>query len=490
MKKNKIAKELTIYFSLALLAFSVIIGIVFIILFQRHTINITESQLEHRATKIATTMASYLEDSGSRSFPPPNKMNFPSYIDNLSEIAMADVWIVDKNLNIFTPHENKNERFQYNNLPKNAEKVIENAFKGTTAVSESFSSVLTANALTVGSPIITSDGETVGVVLLHSPISGTAAAIGQGILILIISIFIALALSILLSINFSITFTKPLNIMKNVALRLADGDYSIKTGIYQNDEIGDLAAILDELSIQLDESSKESEKLEQIRREYVANISHELRTPITIIRGSLEALCDGIVTDDEMVKAYHNQMLIESKGLQRLVGDLLDLSRLQNADFAIEMSSINLCDILIDIERSCKNLARDKNVDIEIKMTGSPCMVVGDYGRLRQLLMIVSHNAIKFSPINGTVKIELSQGQKYKISVSDNGIGISRDELPYIFDRFYKTKSSENVDGTGLGLAIAKEIALRHNAELTVVSEQNIKTIFTLTFNNKKLVEA
>lgn len=487
LRHNKIARKLTLYFAAALLAFAVLIGSVFFFLFQQHTIKIAEEQLERRASGIAETMANYIEGSQEREFPPPDRMRFANYIHNLSELAMADVWIVDSNLNIFTPAEAPGKDFRFSSLPPNAEKLIRSAFSGTTTVSESFNSVLTAKALTVGTPIVNSDGETVGVVLLHSPISGTEAAAREGSLILLISISVALGISIALAVVFSLTFTKPLKIMKQTALQLAEGDYTVKTNIRQKDEIGELAHILDGLSVRLLKASQESEKLEAVRREYVANISHELKTPITVIRGSLEALCDGIITEPEMVKEYHDQMLAESKGLQRLVGDLLDLSRLQNVDFAIEMTRVNLCEVLADIDRSCKNLAQDKRVEVRLSMPEQPCMVTGDYGRLRQLFMIIADNAVKFSHPGGEVHIRMrAENEKIRLTITDRGKGIAPEELAHIFERFYKTKSPENVSGTGLGLAIAKEIALRHNALLSADSSEREGTVFTLVFLAEK----
>ena len=489
MKNNKIARKLAVYFAVALLVFSLLIGGVFFFLFQQHTVRITEQQLESRASSISLTIARYLEDTGAGQggppFPSRNRMNLEIYISNLSELAMADVWIVDSELNILTPRRGPaaGNDMHFSNLPPNAEQLIQNAFKGTTGASESFSSVLTANALTVGAPIITSDGTTVGVVLLHSPVSGTADAIRQGFTILSVSMVVALVLSFAIAMGFSYTFTRPLGLMKQAALKLAEGDYTAKTGIRQEDEIGELADILDELSVRLWEASKESEKLENIRREYVANISHELKTPITVIRGSLEALCDGIVTDEGMVKVYHEQMLTESKGLQRLVGDLLDLSRLQNADFSLEMTEVNLCEVLRDVERSFQNIAQAKGIVIRVSEPDVPCVVRGDYGRLRQLLMILADNAVKFSREGGTVEIALRNEQPFTLTVADHGIGISPAEAPHIFERFYKTRSPGNANGTGLGLAIAREIALRHQAELSAQSVLGEGSTFTLVFS-------
>ena len=160
--------------------------------------------------------------------------------------------------------------------------------------------------------------------------------------------------------------------------------------------------------------------------------------------------------------------------------ELLD----HNPDFAIEMAPLNLCDVVKDIQKSCIHLAKEKNVQIISSVPEYPCAVFGDYGRIRQLVMIIADNAIKFSPENGTVKIVLEEKPDgYELSIEDNGKGISEQDLPYVFERFYKTKSPENKNGTGLGLAIAKEIALRHGARLFAQSnEKSNKTVFTAIF--------
>lgn len=477
---NKIAFKLTLYFAVALIIFSIIIGSVFMVLFRKHTLQVHKTELEEKALHIAQTMASF--DKGQcngkgRGY--RGGTGYGAYMEYLDEFALADVWIVDERLELNTcGHKN----YAYEDLPPHAEEVIKEVFTGKTAFSESFSKLLDVPTLTVGTPIKTAEGKITGVVLLHSPVSGTNEAISQGIKILLISIGIALILVVLLAILFSLTFTKPLNRMKNTALHLVKGEYAFRNNIVQKDEIGELAQTIDTLAEHLERADKQSERLEKVRQDFVANISHELRTPITVIRGSLEALCDEVVEDPLQVKSYYEQMLIEVKGLQRLVGDLLDLSKLQNADFAIEMEPLNLCDILSDVIRSTKNMVDRKALDLQVKGIDESCRIVGDYGRLRQMFMIVMDNAIKFSPLHGQIQMDLVRKEALKVIIYNEGPCIGKEDLPYIFDRFYKTKAVENKMGTGLGLPIAKQIALRH--EMTIEVENGEKTgcrfIFTL----------
>jgi signal transduction histidine kinase len=267
--------------------------------------------------------------------------------------------------------------------------------------------------------------------------------------------------------------------MKASAVLLADGKYESKTGVVQNDEIGELAGAIDVLSDRLLAARAEGERLDQLRRDFIANISHELKTPVTVIRGSLEALADEVVTEPEQIRHYHKRMLAEIVSLQRLIGDLLDLSRLQNTDFKIESEQLNLCDILSDAVRSAVQLARDKQIEIIQEYDTPSLSVTGDYGRLRQMFMIVLDNAIKFSPEGCSVNVTL-EGKT--VTISDRGIGIAEEALPHIFDRFYKVKSEDNKSGSGLGLAIARQIAERHGITLSVKSRPNEGTAFSFSF--------
>lgn len=478
--KNKIVWRLSAYFTASLIVFTLIISGIFIAYFRANTIELKKNELKERATKISETLSSVSETNVGKGL----GSGYGAYIKFLNDIAMADVWIVDENLNIITYGSASHTVTNTSELPENAKQVVDEVFSGNTEFSESFSDLLDTPSLTVGTPIKAADGSIVGVVLLHSSVSGINTAITNGIQILSISILIALILTIVLSILLSFRFTKPLNRINNTAIKLAEGDYTVKADLAQKDEIGILANNIDILSKRLYEASKESEKLENLRREFIANISHELRTPISVIRASLEALVDGVVTEKNQTAEFYSQMLSESKHLQRLVNDLLDLSRLQNMDFQLEMSNVNLCDIVSDVTRSVKSLAKEKNVEIEFDKQTCNYIVFGDYDRLRQMILIILDNAVKFSKQDGHIYINLIQKENLVLSIRDEGQGISAQDLPYIFDRFYKTKSESNKVGTGLGLAIAKQIAQRHNIDLKAFSTLGSGSEFLFTFKS------
>ena len=397
---------------------------------------------------------------------------------------MGEVWIVDaKTGNIVQGRNEKGQSFSYLKLPPNAEETIKKAISGETTTTENFNDYLNENSITVAVPI--KNGETIeGVVLLHSPVKYMSSALKSGIYTLVFSILAALILAGISAVWLSISFTKPLNKIRNTTTELAKGNYEVTTQVNQNDEIGELAKSIDKLALQLDKSSKESERFEKMRQNFIANISHELRTPITVIRGSIEAICDGIIKDSKQLKDYNEQILSDSIHLQRLVNDLIDLTKLQNTDFSIDKSTINLFEIINDAVRSMKNISTKKGVKINFSLENAieedRYLFVGDYQRIRQMIIIVLDNAIKFSNENQEVDILLKkENNKYELKICDSGRGIDSKNIGKIFNRYHKSNTEENKNGMGLGLAIAKEIAIRHNIEIMVESEPYIKTVFT-----------
>ena len=402
----------------------------------------------------------------------------------IEDIAMGEVWIVDaKTGNIVQGRNDKGQPLSYLKLPPNAEETIKKAISGETTTTENFNDYLNENSITVAVPI--KNGETIeGVVLLHSPVKYMSSALKSGIYTLIFSILAALILASISAVWLSISFTKPLNKIRDTTTELAKGNYEVTTQVNQSDEIGELAKSIDKLALQLDKSSKESERFEKMRQNFIANISHELRTPITVIRGSIEAICDGIISNPEQLKDYNEQILSDSIHLQRLVNDLIDLTKLQNTDFSIDKSTINLFEIINDAVRSMKQISTKKGVKINFSAENAieedRYLFVGDYQRIRQMIIIVLDNAIKFSNENQKVDILLKkENKKYELKICDSGRGIDPENIGEIFNRYHKSNTEENKNGMGLGLAIAKEIALRHNIEIFVESEPNIKTIFT-----------
>jgi two-component system phosphate regulon sensor histidine kinase PhoR len=229
----------------------------------------------------------------------------------------------------------------------------------------------------------------------------------------------------------------------------------------------------------------ELKKLEQMRQDFVANVSHELKTPITSIKGFSETLLDGAMENEEILENFLTIILKESDRLQILIQDLLDLSKIEQPDFLINCQKVDLKETLEEIMVLLKGKAEDKRVNINLHTEGNT-IIDGDQYRLKQIFINLINNAIAYTPSEGTVSISLkNQKEQVFVKVADTGIGISEEELPRIFERFYRIDKarSRNSGGTGLGLAIVKHLVEAHHGTITVTSSQGKGTTFTVKFN-------
>jgi len=231
----------------------------------------------------------------------------------------------------------------------------------------------------------------------------------------------------------------------------------------------------------------ESEKLEQLRRDYVANVSHELRTPLTAIRAMIEPLNDDLITDESKIKEYYGLILKESGRLNRLINDLLELSRLQNSSEGFETHPVDMNTLLSDLKERYAGLALKNKVSLDLSLPQTSLILETNEDRIEQVITILLDNAFKFTPKDGSGRISLqveALADQTLIKVSDNGQGIRMEDLPHVFDRFYTADRARTGKATGLGLSIAKEILKRMKGDITVSSEEGKGSIFTITINN------
>lgn len=230
----------------------------------------------------------------------------------------------------------------------------------------------------------------------------------------------------------------------------------------------------------------EAERLEQMRKDYVANVSHELRTPLTAIKGLLDPLNDGLITNETKKKDYYELLLKETARLNRLINDLLELSRLQSGNSGFSPVKIELNRFVIDLHEKYARIAADNQIHFKVEPLSSPATYHGSEDRLDQVLTILLDNAFKFTPKDGTILIRLIESEHtYKLEVADNGSGISPADLPYIFDRFYIADKARTSKSTGLGLSIANEIVQHMNESIAVQSEPDKGTTFCITLTKQ-----
>ncbi|QED48896.1 two-component system histidine kinase PnpS [Cytobacillus dafuensis] len=229
-------------------------------------------------------------------------------------------------------------------------------------------------------------------------------------------------------------------------------------------------------------------KLEQMRKDFVANVSHELKTPITSIKGFSETLLDGAMEDKQALEAFIKIILQESDRLQSLIHDLLDLSKIEQHSFSLNIQTFNITDTLDAVIAIVNQKAVEKEIQITFDQGHKPMHIEGDANRLKQIFINLVSNAISYTPNGGSVSLSLSETEKnIFVEVKDTGIGIEKEEINRIFERFYRVDKarSRNSGGTGLGLAIVKHIVEAHKGKIHVVSEVGKGTRFLVELNKK-----
>ncbi len=247
------------------------------------------------------------------------------------------------------------------------------------------------------------------------------------------------------------------------------------------DEIGSIAG-----AVGLFSDITQSERLERTRREYVSNVSHELRTPLTAVRALIEPLKEGMVTAEADRQRYYDIILREVMRLSRLINDQLELSRLQSGGVAIRKQRMTLSDLIVDVCDRYHAIAEDQNLSLHIETDLTNCPTVfSNPDRAEQMLIILLDNAIKYTEEGGVgVRVTWDEEMVY-ITVHDTGIGIAAEDVPYVFDRFYKVDKAHSGKGSGLGLSIAKELLNRMNEAIWVDSIKGEGSAFTFTLHRE-----
>lgn len=321
-------------------------------------------------------------------------------------------------------------------------------------------------------------------IVVHSPMKEIDDHLNELIRIAYIAFAIIFALSLIFLISFTSIVYLPMRKITKATREYAGGNLKYVIDVEKDDEIGRLAASLNLMASELSRS-------EENQKKFIANVSHDFRSPLTSIRGYLEAMVDGTIPP-EMYEKYLNIVLNETERLTKLTNSLLTLNNLNMKGTVLETSDF-------DINRTIKNTAatfegscKDKHIRFELVLTGETLYVTADEEKIKQVLYNLIDNAIKFSGNDSSIKVETTEkNEKVFVSVKDSGIGIPKDSLKLIWDRFYKTDLSRGKDkkGTGLGLAITKEIINAHHENINVISTEGVGSEFIFTLPKSKELE-
>jgi len=485
LPRYSITARLMLLFALLLIAFTLIVGILYNTLMRRETIRHYSQTMQRDAYAIAQNLSEMIAPSRHESLDDTrfivSEDTLAPYLAFIEQLTNCNVFVVDTYHNVTGYFSGVVQHIENPLLPAYLEQSIALGFMGKTPFLQYADD--DDIHLTACMPVMNQQSRVLGVVLLESTLREQGFAQVSSATILFTSFGISFALSVLLAFFFSRMFTRPISALQRVALALSGGEYETRTNIRRRDEIGSLARSMDILAERLEIARAHDEELRAQQQTFFSNISHELKTPVTVIRGSLEALSDGVIRGEDNIRAYYAQMITESRWLQRLIQDLLELSRLQNLDFSLNMGKVDLHELLGDAAMSAAALCRSKGIHFLCEEPARTYILEGDYTRLRQMLLAVIDNAVKFTPEGKQISLSL-HSEKPQIIIADEGEGIPPDEIDHIFDRFRHTRDASR-ESTGLGLAIVQEIARRHGIVIDVSSVEGKGTVFTFTFSGQ-----
>ena len=481
-RRNSITWRLIQLFIILLLLFTIIVGLLYNSRLRRQTIAHYSQSMQRDAHAIAQNLSEWIAPSvydglDDTRFNVSDDTLTP-YLGFIEQLTNSTVYIVDTHHNVTGYFSGVVQTISNPLLPSYLEQSIALGFMGKTPFIQAQQGGETH--LTTCMPVMNTKSQVLGVVLLTSTLREQGYAQVPSSAILLQSLMFSFPLAVLLSFFFSSMFTRPIAKLQQVALALAGGRYETRTNMVKEDEIGSLAHSMDILAERLEEARAHDEQLRVQQQNFFSNISHELKTPVTVIRGSLEALSDGVIRGEENIRAYYDQMIAESRWLQRLILDLLELSRLQNLEFSLSKSTVDLTELLGDVAMSANALCERKGITFICEEPSTTFTLPGDYTRLRQMLLAVIDNSVKFTPAGRSIHLSLSTDAPV-ITIADEGVGIAPEEIDHIFDRFRHARDASR-ESTGLGLAIVQEIARRHDVSIHVASREGMGTTFTFSF--------
>lgn len=471
---------------LKILASYLIFAVLAIGLLSTLTQNLTDQFLrENEAQQMyreSTLMASDLKDAFSEDS--TKIKDIRKSLEASAKYMSAEIWIADVHGNLyFDSNTSSIQMYAEQGTPKAIENFNIQDFGNSYYQTGNFYGSFSEDTLTVFSTI-TNNYKVQGYVLIHKPMTAVLAQSTGIVDIAFLSVAIVLICAAILLVVFNFIVYKPIEKITNAAEGYARGDFSQKIAIGSNDEIGYLAGTLNYMATELD-------TLEEEQRKFISNVSHDFRSPLTSIKGYIEAMLDGTIPV-EMQEKYLNIILFETERLNKLTQNILDLNQFGNRGVSLDITEFDINQMIRNTTLTFEGVCSKKGLSFDLLLTGSELFVKGDMVKIQQVLYNLIDNATKFANNNTAIIIETNiRNEKVLISVKDKGIGIPSDSIKKVWERFYKTDQSRGRDkkGSGLGLAIVKEIVQAHNENINVISTEGVGTefIFTLPLSEKEV---
>ena len=487
MKKSLFKKYLSVTSIIIVVSF-LFLGTVMIVFIARYFQSEKQAQLTQNAKSMASIAGQsvvmmqdnqYLID-GSR---------MALFIKAFSENVDADFFLVDQSgaemISTYSIEEDENPNANIKSRQNISSETMQQALSGYFSATGTMNGLYSSNYYIIGVPIVTTNSSgqqvAIGAVFAASDLKVLDVFRDETIKMFLLAAVAAFMVSFCIVWTFSYKLAKPLREMAIATKHFGEGDFSVRVPVESQDEIGELASAFNQMAETLAAG-------ESMRRNFIANTSHELKTPMTTIAGFVDGILDGTIPEE---KRNHYLKIVsqEVKRLSRLVKTMLDLSKIDSGEMQLHLTRFDLSNTVFVTLLSFEKAIEDKKIEIRGLETASSLFVDGDPDMIHQVLYNLLENAVKFTNTEGYIDIRLSEtNDRVTVTIKNSGQGIPADEVAMIFDRFYKTDKSRSQDknGMGLGLYIVRTIIRLHGGEIGVSSVENEYCQFEFWLPKKK----
>ena len=426
----------------------------------------TSETLYREATLIASDyLPSYFTDDSSLYAVQSQLAAMRLYLD-------ASLWFVDSTGTMIT-----SSNIENTSAPEAIEEFNPAEIGGSQYISGTYHGYFKEDVITVMAPV-TQSFYTKGYLLIHSPVASVEQRCASIMHPVYISLGVIYLLSFIFLLGVHFIVYRPVKKISEAAQQYALGNLDYEIPVSTHDEVGYLSASLNYMAAQLKD-------MDDYQKKIVANVSHDFRSPLTSIKGYVEAMADGTIPP-EMYGKYLNIILFETERLTDLTRDLLTLNEFDTKELLLSKAEFDIQEVIKNTAESFEAVCTPKHISIELLLMPGSVLVYADKRKIQQVLYNLIDNAIKFSENGSPVTIEVTlKNDKAFISIKDQGIGIPRKEQNKIWERFYKSDLSRGKDkkGTGLGLSIVKEIIQAHNEHINVISTEGVGTEFIFSLS-------
>lgn len=465
MKKDSIVRKQMMLYMATIAVIIAIFGGSMALIYTSHYMNEKKEDLISQGQKIA--------EAYTKGYRTGNLSNLGQELRVLENYMGAGVLFVNKEGVVVLTSPGYNEAFMEEGLIY--EELLDGVRKGqVVSIQTKPGQFMDTSMLLVGYPI--SEGQLSGI-FMCLPLPAVEASLMEMYQMSVVSLFFVSLLGLIVSYLTAKHVAWPLVLMNRAAKVIASGNFEQRVKVRSSDELGELAESFNHMA----ESLQVHEK---VQKDFIANISHDLRSPLTSMQGFLTAMVDGTVPPQKQEK-YLRIVLEETERLSRMTQGIVELSRAQSSTILLEETEFDINDLVRVNITMLEPQLKEKNARIHAIYAEEVTLVKGDKDKISRVLQNLLSNAAKFSPEGGIIEVEttLLEKRKVLVSVKDEGPGISREDQKYVFDRFFKADTTRNRDkvGSGIGLAIAKEFILAHGESITVKSEEGQGATFAFS---------